>query len=377
MKRLYIFLALFLIIGGVISANAQDLIVLKDGNMIEAKVVEISPTEIKYKLFDHLDGPTIIIPIANVLSIRYENGRIQRFGEAISSTRQESVESQTAAPNIYAMDPNKLNFGLSINAAGFIPNAGGGPSITFDFNKRKFNAIIEIRSGLGFIPSFYGYELFGISSVFNYFAASRIGGFYIGGMVKYSVGENLSDEVIHRFGLAGNIGYKFVTRSGMYFRTGFKGGYSFGEGNGLIVRPDLSFGYNFQGGKNSSTTESESNSVQTPKNNSDIISPPILNQNIIDTSNAPASIETVIPDRENIIIEGGNYTVESISGRVQFQRNFEDAWEYVKVGDVFSESIRIRIALNSTLVLNDGRRAIEFFGGKEGRIDSLLSMPIR
>jgi len=75
-KRL-IFAAIFLFICGAFYVNAQDMIVLKDGNMIEAKVVEISPSEIRYKRFDHLDGPTIVIPSANVLSIRYGNGNYE------------------------------------------------------------------------------------------------------------------------------------------------------------------------------------------------------------------------------------------------------------------------------------------------------------
>jgi hypothetical protein len=54
--------AIFLLIGGAFYVNAQDMIVLKDGNLIEAKVMEISPMEIRYKRFGHLDGPTIVVP---------------------------------------------------------------------------------------------------------------------------------------------------------------------------------------------------------------------------------------------------------------------------------------------------------------------------
>jgi len=73
MNRFYIFAALCFFAGGVFSAAAQDLITLKNGSVIEAKVVEVSPVEIKYKNFNHLDGPLIIIPADSVLSIKYEN----------------------------------------------------------------------------------------------------------------------------------------------------------------------------------------------------------------------------------------------------------------------------------------------------------------
>jgi len=44
---------------GYFSANAQDLITLRNGDQITARVAEITLTEIKYKRFDNLDGPTI------------------------------------------------------------------------------------------------------------------------------------------------------------------------------------------------------------------------------------------------------------------------------------------------------------------------------
>jgi len=75
MKKLYLLTIALFLVGGVFSANAQDLIVLKTGTMIEGKVMEISPTEIRYKRADHLDGPTIVLPANTVLSIRYQNGR--------------------------------------------------------------------------------------------------------------------------------------------------------------------------------------------------------------------------------------------------------------------------------------------------------------
>jgi hypothetical protein len=76
MKRVFIFVSVFFI-GGLFSLNALDLIVLRDGNMIDAKVLEISPTEIRYKRADNLNGPTIIILRDTVLSIRYENGIVE------------------------------------------------------------------------------------------------------------------------------------------------------------------------------------------------------------------------------------------------------------------------------------------------------------
>jgi len=48
-----IFIFIFSLLG-ICVAGAQDLIVLRDGNIIKAKVIEISPTEIRYRRYNHL-----------------------------------------------------------------------------------------------------------------------------------------------------------------------------------------------------------------------------------------------------------------------------------------------------------------------------------
>jgi len=183
---------------------------------------------------------------------------------------------------IYALDPEKLNFGISLNPAGFIPFVGNGLSLSLDFTKGKFNSKIDIHSGFGVLwTQMFSYsEHFGISANFHYFHPSRIGGFYAGVMLEYSFGrydikhgldydfeeqgygDGYDDEgnyysgvkyvLRHQFGFAGSAGYKFVTTSGVYFRTGAAVGFSFPHDLtfrrrdiGLLVRPDLSVGYNF------------------------------------------------------------------------------------------------------------------------------------
>lgn len=261
MKLFYFLTVLFLFAGGIFSAHAQDLIILRDGSVIESKVTEISSSEIRYKRYNNLDGPTIVIPVTNVLSIRYENGIVEHFGEVVSA-------AQSDIPKTNALDPDKLYFGISLNPAGTIPVVGRGPSISAEFTKRRFNSLIDLRSGFG-LP-IYGSEYFGISASFNYFHPSRVGGFYIGGLLEYSAADggyeivekydtrydsygnphktNYSFEenpvTVHDLGLALNIGYIFVTRIGMYFRTGACVGFNFGTGT-LLLKPDLTFGYNF------------------------------------------------------------------------------------------------------------------------------------
>jgi hypothetical protein len=76
LKKRFILTAAFVFAGWLSAASAQDMIIMKDGNTISAKVMEIHPAEIRYKRFDNQDGPMIIIPSAGVHSIRYINGTV-------------------------------------------------------------------------------------------------------------------------------------------------------------------------------------------------------------------------------------------------------------------------------------------------------------
>lgn len=53
---------------------SQDLITLKSGQDISAKIIEVGINEIKYKKFDNIDGPTFTISKSDVLITRYKNG---------------------------------------------------------------------------------------------------------------------------------------------------------------------------------------------------------------------------------------------------------------------------------------------------------------
>ena len=48
---------------------AQDVIVTNDAKKIEAKILEVSKSEIKYKELDNLDGPTFILETSKINSI--------------------------------------------------------------------------------------------------------------------------------------------------------------------------------------------------------------------------------------------------------------------------------------------------------------------
>ncbi len=80
---LFLFCLVCLALPGV---QAQDLITLRDGTDIEGKVLQVSPDEIKYKRADNSDGPLFVLPVEEVLMVRYANGTSQMFEQSTLPT---------------------------------------------------------------------------------------------------------------------------------------------------------------------------------------------------------------------------------------------------------------------------------------------------
>lgn len=61
---------------------AQDVIIKRTGEEISAKILELTPDQIKYKRQDYLEGPTISIFKREVFMIKYANGTKETFNPA-------------------------------------------------------------------------------------------------------------------------------------------------------------------------------------------------------------------------------------------------------------------------------------------------------
>lgn len=76
---------------------SQDVIVKRDGEKIQAKVIEITSSTIKYKKFDQQDGPLRNIKISEVSEIIYDNGDWEKFKQ--EEAREEEEERTTPRPS--------------------------------------------------------------------------------------------------------------------------------------------------------------------------------------------------------------------------------------------------------------------------------------
>ena len=84
MKNLLLFIVLFCTS---LITMAQDVIVKKDGSIIQSKVMEINGVEIKYKKWSNQEGPMYSIIRSEVNSINFQNGEVELFANETQSTR--------------------------------------------------------------------------------------------------------------------------------------------------------------------------------------------------------------------------------------------------------------------------------------------------
>lgn len=86
--KLFIIILLSCVTGMV---TAQDVILKKDNSTILSKVLEVNNTEIKYKKWSNLDGPTYSITRSEVTSISYQNGEVEKFSDNASEPTQTNA----------------------------------------------------------------------------------------------------------------------------------------------------------------------------------------------------------------------------------------------------------------------------------------------
>lgn len=100
MKRFFLLL-LGLLLFGTAALTAQDVIVRKDGTTILAKVEKVGESEIEYRKWDNLEGPTYHLPTTALLSINYQNGTRDTFDtsspQVVPATPLASATTQTGA----------------------------------------------------------------------------------------------------------------------------------------------------------------------------------------------------------------------------------------------------------------------------------------
>ena len=65
---------LFLLFMRTVSITAQDIVVMRNGDEVEAKVTKVGTAEIEYHKWSNQDGPIYTVPKSDVFMVKYMNG---------------------------------------------------------------------------------------------------------------------------------------------------------------------------------------------------------------------------------------------------------------------------------------------------------------
>ena len=76
---------------------AQDVIITKDAQKINAKITEISSENVKYLDFNNQDGPTFVLSTDEISSIMFSNGQVKVYEQ----NNNKSVVIKTENKNEY------------------------------------------------------------------------------------------------------------------------------------------------------------------------------------------------------------------------------------------------------------------------------------
>ncbi len=235
---------------------AQDVIYLKNGDQIEAKVLEIGISEIRYQKFNNLSGPTYVVSKADLIKIRYQDQK-----EDVFSTQEDNQKTPNKTKEEKPIQNNGSNYidrvrEVQANDPGFCLYLGNGfgagtgysnPLIGFDVRFSKKNPWIRgialgLRVGfknLALIGDFGDYrEIFGFSVAAKYYVPLPI--------------KKIQPYVIFHGGVA-YVNYYYF--NGTYTTSGYKShdyaeGYlpfmGFGIGTNFMVAKR--FGFFIEGG---------------------------------------------------------------------------------------------------------------------------------
>lgn len=77
-----------------IVANAQDVVIFRNGEEAEVKVEEITPNEVKYKKTSNPDGPSYIFNKDDIFMIKYKNGEKDVFAPE-AEVQAQQVDQQS------------------------------------------------------------------------------------------------------------------------------------------------------------------------------------------------------------------------------------------------------------------------------------------
>lgn len=92
---------------------AQDIITFADGKTVEAKVLEVTQDEIKYKKYRYQEGPLYSVDKSTVKQIKYAYGEIEKFDDVYIASNEATNnvvdDSEANKPKLIELGPDEDN----------------------------------------------------------------------------------------------------------------------------------------------------------------------------------------------------------------------------------------------------------------------------
>ncbi len=216
-------------------ASAQDVITLKSGDEIQAKVTEVGQTEVKYKRFDNPDGPTYTVSKSDIFMVKYQNGQKEVFkDEQPAQNNNGNNDDGEFWKSHYWTNQRIAGISLFADLGGF---GFTGPRAGMEVRYRRFqvNGFYKY-GGIGAMNTIY------LNSVMTDNSADNINGHGGGYTVKVLLPIRNSNSTFH-VGVINEWTYYSCTFSDVNFysdwsnvavgSTGLGGGYSYHTDKGF------------------------------------------------------------------------------------------------------------------------------------------------
>lgn len=116
---------------------AQDRIVKRNADEIEALVLKVGEREIEYRRADNPDGPIYVIPTDEVFFIRYRNGTKDIFEPQPSPQEEAAPSAANDRPQHFRLEPKPLD--------GDTPT----PHLTIGYRRPHYAGELSAAFGLG------------------------------------------------------------------------------------------------------------------------------------------------------------------------------------------------------------------------------------
>ena len=255
-----------------ISIYAQDVIFKKNGDEIKAKVEEIGSTDIKYKKFENLNGPSYTIAKSEVFIVKYENGTKDIINQIDNTSTEKQKQPSNNDDNDYKHSYFKIGGGYGLSLTPSDPTYQETYSNKISYKSKSEPYGNGINFGLAydmFFSKYMGMEI-GVSCLYG--DKTKLTNSYAYG----STSDKLSSSIITKqgemlclkpsiiltpgfkkvnpymtFGLIGGLGRgieketdRFFNNSGgagdvYYFESVYKGGFVLGTASSLGMNISL------------------------------------------------------------------------------------------------------------------------------------------